>query len=98
MEYDVAVIYTGNSTDFQCRQCSHVFRMQGLKWGLIRRLALLPEWADMAAQYKYIWVADDDLRMNPCSINAFFRIMEQVGSLACLPGSDIHVLWESCCN
>jgi len=78
-EFNLAVIYIGqNPHSFRCPECSHVWRMQGLKWQLIQRLSASPTWDALAAQYRYVMFADDDLIMQAEDLNIVFRIMAQV--------------------
>ena len=79
-EFSLAVIYIGqNPHSFRCPECSHVWRMQGLKWQLIQRLSASTTWDALAAQYRYVMFADDDLIMQAEDLNIVFRIMAQVG-------------------
>lgn len=51
-EFDLAAIFIGQDPNFTCPQCSHVFRMPGIKWQLLRELSWSPAWDAIARQYK----------------------------------------------
>lgn len=79
-QYELAVIYYGTSPNFSCARCKHIFRQRGLKWQLVRQLAFSEAWEQLlqAGQFKYILIADDDLRISTPSLNIYFSIVAQV--------------------
>ena len=79
-DFDLAVFHIGNDSNFSCAQCSHVFHSPGIKWELLRNLSFSPYWEGAAARYRYFMYADDDLQMDACQLNKFFRTVEQVGT------------------
>ncbi|GAB4816947.1 hypothetical protein N2152v2_003993 [Parachlorella kessleri] len=84
-DFDLAVVHIGHESSFSCAQCSHVFHSPGLKWELLRNLSFSPYWEGMAAQYQYFMYADDDLQLDACQLNKFFRTVEQFSLLLSQP-------------
>ncbi len=78
-DFDLAVVYIGRRPrTFVCPECTHIWRMRGLKWQIIQRVSSGPKWDELAAQYDYVMFADDDLIMTACGINTHFRVMKEV--------------------
>ncbi|KAL4439390.1 hypothetical protein ABPG77_008719 [Micractinium sp. CCAP 211/92] len=78
--FDLVVIYYGDSHNFSCPQCLHVFRRaRTVKWQLLRRVLFSREWLDLLARHgpwKYVWLPDDDVRASSCDVAGLFAMME----------------------
>eukprot|EP00887_Chlorella_sp_A99_P006707 scaffold3.g6707.t1 len=69
-DFDLVVIYFGESSNYSCPECRHVFADHGPKWQMVHRAVLSPEWEALvtAGDYRYIWLPDDDLMMSLCRV------------------------------
>lgn len=82
--YDLVVIYYGKNDSWNCSPlCKHTIRLHGTKWYLLNAMIKQhPDlWSSFAQQYQAIMVADDDLKVNTCSLNRAFEIFEAYGLL-----------------
>ena len=75
--WDLVLLYYGASPTFTCAECLRVLPMRGAKWYLLHQLTQRPDWRQLAEQYRYIALPDDDLIMDTQAINVVFKLMEQ---------------------
>ncbi len=77
--FDILAGYYGPRDNFTCPHCVRWARAKGKPFRIVHMLAHAELWEGLAsAGYEYVWLADDDLVIDTCSLNAFFAIMKQV--------------------
>jgi len=83
-EYDIAFVYYGQCQARFAALAAHADRLfwtSGSKFqNLVRHLD-----ASAALDYRYIWVVDDDIALDPARINRLFRIIDQHALAAAQP-------------
>jgi hypothetical protein len=83
-DYDIALVYYGRCPTRFATLAAHADRLYwtpGSKFqNLIRHLDAIA-----ALDYRYTWVVDDDIALDPGRINRLFRITEQHGLAAAQP-------------
>ena len=67
--FDLVALHYGSAPRLDCPFCRAVFPLRGPKWRLVWRLTQLPAWRELAAGYRAVMVADDDLEVTTCSLN-----------------------------
>lgn len=75
--YDIVALYYGSSKDYTCPLCRAVIQGSGAKWGLLNGFVKghANLWAEMAAQYEAVMVADGDLDfIDTCTLNRMFEV------------------------
>ena len=84
--WDLAVIYTGNQTQFTCPDCVHVELSKGAKWLLLYGFTQSVAWrTDYQHRYHTVYVPDDDILQTGGIINSIFHIHEQYDLLVSQP-------------
>jgi hypothetical protein len=73
--YDLLLINYSTQPGFGAADATHYLERQGMKWELMSyALDTLP---DIVAQYKNVWLPDDDIRASPSQINRLFALFEE---------------------
>ena len=76
--WDLAVVYIGNHTDFLCPDCVHVEFNKGAKWVLVYGFTQSTAWAEnYQHRYQMVYVPDDDILQTTATINSVFNIHKQ---------------------
>jgi hypothetical protein len=78
--FDILAGYYGPRANFSCPHCVRWARAAGKPFRIVHTLAHSEFWERLVAEggYEYVWLADDDLVIDTCSLNTFFAIMKQV--------------------
>lgn len=84
--WDLAVIYTGNQTQFNCPNCVHVELNKGAKWLLVYGFTQSAAWhTDYQHRYQTVYVPDDDILQTGGMINKIFDIHQRHNLLVSQP-------------
>ena len=84
--WDLAVIYTGNQTQFTCPDCVHVELNKGAKWLLVYGFTQSVAWnTDYQYRYQTVYVPDDDILQTGGIINSTFDIHQRHDLLVSQP-------------
>ena len=103
-DWDLAVIYTGNQTQFACPDCLHVELNQGAKWLLVYTFTQSNAWqTNYQHRYQTVYIADDDILQTTANINAIFDLHQRYGLLVSQPalcsalesGTSSWDMWKS---
>lgn len=83
--FDIIALHHGDDSNFTCPQCLSVVSKKGPKWRLYYEFTATQEWDQLALQYDYIMLPDDDLKMDTCAINKVFSVMRDYDLLLAQP-------------
>ncbi len=84
--WDLAIIYSGNKTQYTCPDCVHVETNKGAKWLLIYGFTQSTAWQnEYQHRYSLVYVPDDDILQTTATINSVFNIHAQHGLLLSQP-------------
>lgn len=84
--WDLAVIYTGNQTQFTCHDCVHIELNKGAKWLLVYGFTQSVAWqTDYQYRYQTVYVPDDDILQTGGIVNSIFDIHQRHGLLVSQP-------------
>ena len=84
--WDLAVIYSGNQTQYACPDCVHVEINKGAKWLLVYGFTQSTAWQnEYQHRYNMVYVPDDDILQTTATINRVFDIHAQHGLLLSQP-------------
>lgn len=56
-------------------ESKYYFHMKGMKWNLIAYV--VSEMKDILGLYKYVWLPDDDIKIETAVLNRFFKLVEK---------------------
>ncbi len=84
--WDLAVIYSGNQTQFSCPDCVHVELNKGAKWLLVYSFTQSTAWQnEYQHRYQMVYVPDDDILQTTATVNRVFDIHAQYSLLISQP-------------
>ncbi|DBB15097.1 TPA: hypothetical protein ACH3X3_004108 [Trebouxia sp. C0006] len=84
--WDLAIIYSGNQTQYACPQCVHLEVNKGAKWLLVYGFTQSTAWQnEYQHRYSMVYVPDDDILQTTATINRVFNIHAQHGLLLSQP-------------
>ena len=85
-DWDLAVVYTGNQSQFICQDCVHIEWNQGPKWLLVYGFTQSLAWqTHYQHRYQTVYIPDDDILQTTATINSIFDIHQQYGLLVSQP-------------
>ena len=93
--FDVVFLYYGD--DFKIAQnylkyTSHIYSSKGTKFCLIK--AFIQDNLEFISQYSYIWLPDDDVRIDTSEINRLFDFAKEWNLSICQPSMNGYVSHE----
>lgn len=71
--FDLCVVYFGSDPEIFRRykaSATYAFQKKDMKWQLVRHALNNVPWRD----YEYVWLPDDDVDMDPASVDRMFRL------------------------
>ena len=84
--WDLAVVYTGNQTQFVCPDCVHIELNQGAKWLLVYTFTQSAAWqTNYQHRYQTVFIADDDILQTTADINTIFDLHQRYDLLVSQP-------------
>lgn len=90
--YDVVILYYGdNNLTFNkySKNTSFCIKVKGEKFPNLDKY--INDNLDFIKQYKYIWLPDDDIRINPEEINLLFSIAKKFNLSLCQPAMEGYI-------
>jgi hypothetical protein len=84
--WDIAVIYYGNKTNFTCPECIHVEYNKGAKWRVVYQFTQGADFQEhYSTQYQQVYMPDDDIIQTGVIINTIFDVQQQYHLDLCQP-------------
>lgn len=77
-KWDLAIIYSGNQTQYACPDCVHVEINKGAKWLLVYGFTQSTAWQnEYQHRYNLVYIPDDDILQTTATIDSVFNIHTQ---------------------